>query len=1040
MQRTPFRSRVFSAAFTTVFILLSYSLSFSQDVITVKGRVVTEPNQPLQGVTITGADNIATITDNQGRFTIRAARGSVLVFSYVNYSEKTWQVNSETVEIYLESKAGNLEDVVVIGYGTQAKRTVASATSKVRAEEFQTAVINTVDQALQGRATGVQVVETSGEPGAAAVVRIRGNNSLSGSNEPLYVIDGFPMPPYSEASVSQYGAYQQNGLYGINPNDIDNMEVLKDAAATAIYGSRGANGVILITTKSGKRGDGKMELVNRTSTGRIAKPVSMMNSRQYAEIMNEAYQLRGLTPPFDNIGGIQTNTDWLDAITRNSFRQDISLNLSGGSAKTSYYISGNYLKEEGVLIGSGNQRGMIRANLNSDVNNWYTVKTQLSLVRQQANRAISTSRGWPNESGSFFDALRAAPTLEKDYLGTNTIGVPGFSGAWFANPYNELMSKTDLQKSDFNVVNIENIFKISDALRFHVTLGANQNLSRRQFFKPSSTAGGRNQDGVGNNNMSNTYSYNVNAFLQYTRQLGEDHRLSATGGVEYNKQILESVQTQSSGFGIPQFGINNIGSAQVQSIGSFREDRVIQSAFGRVNYSWKDRYMINASLRMDGASPFADNRKYAVFPAVAVGWNLSEEAFMSDVRWLTNSKLRFSYGETGSQAIAPYSSLSAYGNDFYQTGAGSTINTVLFPIRLSNANLGWERTKQVNAGIDFSILNNRLTINVDYYSKTTNDLLQPRTLPTQSGYNVIIDNYGAIRNRGFELGLQASIVENKNFRYNTRLNISRNITTLIHLGDKTTPDYVNIDGNLLAGTSGILEPGKEIGRFYGYKVIGLIQPDDMPGGTPDYPYPGALSQQVVGGWKYEDMNKDNVVNNQDRQVIGKSTPDFIFGWNNDLTWKRWGLSLFFTGSVGNDILNVTQFYLNNGLPVFVDIGFNQTSDWYKNRWTTSNQHDDIRYPGTQNTSPAVSDAVSTMVEDGSFARLKMATLSYSLPDIKFVKNPRLFVTGTNLLTITKYTGFDPEVSAYGQDLLRQGIDFGSYPTQRNFTIGISCNF
>lgn len=1015
----------------------------------IKGLVVDENGTGLPGVSVVVKNTkIQTVTTPEGTFEMKVpAERAVLVFSYVGFTTKEVPVRRQlTYNVQLNPEAKALKEVVVVGYGAQSKRDLASSTTRVTGTEYKSAVVNTVDQALQGRTTGVQVVETSGEPGAAAVVRIRGNNSLSGNNEPLYVIDGFPMPPYREAGANFAGAYSQNGLYGINPNDIESMEVLKDASATAIYGSRGANGVILITTKAGKRGTGRVELVNKTSFGTISNPIKMMNSHQYAEIINESFRLTDREEPFENPNSVPVNTNWVEEITQPSFRQDVTLSVSGGSAKSSYYISGNYLFDKGTIINSDNSRGSIRANLNNEVNDWYTLKGQLAYTRQKSNRAVTASRAWPF-SGGLMDGLRAAPTLERDYLGFNSLGIPGYQGYYFANPYNELMAKSDVTQNDYSIINLENYFKLAPGLQFVVTLGSNQNLTRRSVFLPPSTAEGNQSRGRGSNNTSNTYSYNVNAFLQYENTIKKNHYINATAGVEYNDQVVEFVNTNSSGFDIPYFGTDNIGSAQSQAIGSFKEKRILQSAFGRINYSFKGRYVLNTSLRMDGASAFAENNKYGLFPSVALAWNLDQEEFMKNVKFVSNTKFRASYGETGSQAISPYSSLMQFSSGFYQLGDGEgVINTGIFPTTLANPNLTWERTRQFNAGIDFNTAKDRIVISADYYNKVTSDLLQQRILPTQSGVNSILDNYGTMRNRGVEVSLLANIVQRKNVTLSSRINFSKNVTTLVDLGDRTQPDYVSINGNLLGGVSGILQPGQEVGRFFGYKVAGLTQVSDFDAnGNPLFTTfegprpPGSTATPVYGSWIYANTNGDDIIDDKDRVVLGKSNPDFTFGWNTDFTWKNFSMNALFTGSVGNDVLNLTSFYVNNGVVDYGGVGFNQSEEWYNRRYTESNQHNDPKYPGIQR-GIASGDINSTMVEDGSFVRLKMLALSYTFPKLGPLQNPKLFVTGTNLWTLTKYTGYDPEVSSYAQSLLQQGIDYGAYPMQRSYTIGFSCNF
>lgn len=1023
-------------------MLLCIIKAYAQQTVKVTGTVTDAGNgKPLPGVSVkvkNGTDGVA--TDANGNFALTVKDKATLVFSFVGYTPAEKMVSGDKLNVQLEATQGSLGEVVVVGYGTSSKTNLASSTSTVSAKDFKDAVVNTLDQALQGRASGVEVTSVSGEPGADAVIRIRGNNSLNGDNQPLYVIDGFPMPPYVEAGGGQYGSSTQNGLYGLNPNDIESIEVLKDAAATAIYGSRGANGVILIKTKSGKGSDTKLQFVNKTTFGKASNPYQMMTSPEFANVVNQGFALQGQPEPFtaSDISGLSQGTNWFDAITRTSLMEDATLNASGSNGKTSYYVSGDYLNDKGTVQGSGNVRGTVRANINSDVNKWYTLKAQFSLVRQKTQRAMSDGLGFPATDGPILDALRASPIVNTSYTGFDGEGIPGYvDGNYFSNPLEDLLDKTDNTFSDNTVVNFENDFKIMKDLQFVVTLGSNQSLSRRQQFFPNTTAEGYSTNGQGVNNMANTYSYNVNAYLNYNKMFGNDHELNLTGGVEYNKTTDELLYTSSSGYAIQGYGINNIGSASIQSIGSYKDDRTIQSAFFRANYSFKEKYVLNASVRVDGASPFAENKKYGTFPAVGLAWNMNKENFMKDIDWVSNTKFRVSYGETGSQAISPYSSLAQYGNNFYETGG--SVSTVLFANNLGNANLSWERTKQLDAGLDFSTFHNFLNISVDYYNKLTEGLLQSRALPSQSGFGSIVDNYGTMRNQGIEVTFGANVVKGSGFNYNTKIEVSHNKNVLVNLGSFTAPQYVGIGGNLLSGVSGILQPGKEVGLFYGEKVIGLVQSGDIVNGTPKYPYPGAASDQIPGEWKYEDADHNGVIDANDRVVLGNSNPLFTYGWSNDISYKNIGISLFFTGSQGNDILNLTRFYLSDGLSDYSQIFFNQTQDWYDHRWTASNPTNDPRYPGVAKT-VALSDINSSMIENGSYFRLKTATIYYNIPNNKVLKNARVFVTGTNVFTITKYTGFDPEVSSFGQSLLQQGIDFGAYPSVRTYTIGFSTNF
>lgn len=1017
---------------------------YAQQTIDVTGTLTdAETGKTIPGVTVKAKNGSATaVTNRDGKYSIVVPKNSILLFSFIGYTSVQKSANKAVIDVQLQVNQNSLNEVVVLGYGSSSKTKLASSTSTVTAKEYKNAVVTTIDQALQGRTSGVQVTETSGEPGADAVIRIRGNNSLSGDNQPLYVVDGFLLPTYVEASTVTYGSLPSNGLAGINPNDIESITVLKDASATAIYGSRGANGVIMIKTKSGKANQQRIEFVDKTSFGKVSNPYPMANSKQFADIVNLGFQnVLNVPAPFtqSDIDALNNTTDWFKAVTRNSLREEATLNVSGGGNKTTYYVSGTYLSDKGVVLGSENNRASIRANINSDVNDWYTFRGQLSLSRQNNARAMSDGKSFPSGDGPILDALRASPIAPLNYFGYNGEGIPGFTNAYlFPNPLTELLQKTDNTLNDFDIVNFENIFKFTKELQLHVNLGSNQTLSRRQVFFPPTTSQGFAQNGFGSYNIANTYSYNVNAYLNYIKDFNGGHSVNITGGVEYNKQQLDILNTSTSGFDIPSFGVYNIGSASTQQVGSGRQDRIIQSAFLRANYSYKDRYVLNASVRVDGASPFADNKKYGTFPAVGVAWNIFQEDFMKDVKFINNAKIRASYGETGSQAIPPYGSLSQYGNAFYQTGNGQ-LNTVLYPVALSNPNLSWERTQQLDIGTDFNIIGNSLGISFDYYDKKTIGLLQQRQLPSQTGFSSIIDNYGTMRNRGIELSINANIAKGKDFSYDTKITFSRNKNILLNLGDFTAPQYVGIGGALLGGVSGILQPGKEVGLLYGEKVIGLVQQSDIVNGVPQYPYPGLAANQIPGQWKYEDKNHDGVIDFNDAQVLGKTNPDFTYGWNNDIHYKRFGVSLFFTGSQGNDIVNLTRLYLSSGIPDFAAVFFNQTADWYKNRWTPSNPTNNIRYPGAQKSIP-FTDINNSYVENGSYFRLKTATVYFDLPDNKVFKNSRIFVTGTNVFTITKYTGADPEVDSFGQSLLQQGIDFGSYPSIRTYTVGVSANF
>ncbi len=1034
---------------------------FSQETITVKGKISSSVDgSALEGVTIVSrSTGKKTLSLRDGSFTINAPKGSVLLFNYVGFMEFQLTINKGTAEIIMEPKEKALDEVVVVGYGTQSRRDLTGAVSKVGAKEFKSAVLTTVDQALQGRATGVVVTQASGEPGANAVVRIRGVNSFSSNNQPLYVVDGFAMPPYTEAAApNTSGPSISNGLYGLNPADIESIDVLKDASATAIYGSRGANGVILITTKKGRTGDSQIEFVNKTSFTSMSHPYKMLNGYDFAAAKNESYTSIGQPAPLniDSIKNVGESTDWLDAISRPSVREEASLNFRGGAGKTNYFVSGSYVTEHGVIKGSDNTRGSVRVNLNTTVKPWYDIRTQVSATMTKLTRATTETGGWPYSGGPIFDALRASPLHQNNSsaLGETPDVVGGVSlGQYpFVSPVQELLDKTDNTYNNQLLANIENVFYLNSKrnLELHAIAGATLQNSAREINFPAWLGSGRTYNGLAMQTQANTQSFNSSVYINHKAAINE-HEFASTGGVEYTDVVLKTYSEVGKGISFSSIALNNLGSSLNQSITSYKEESVISSAFIRENYSFKKRYFLSGSVRADGASKFAENKKWGIFPAAAAAWNISEEKFMSRIKKLDYAKLRVSYGLTGNQSLPAYRSLRAYTPSFYELGntpGGANPSVTLVVTQPNNPDLKWETTAQFNIGLDASLFDGLVELTFDYYNKKTTDLLQLLPIPSQSGYASIWANTGSIRNKGFEVNLGLTPVRGKNFTWNTRFTYSKNKTTLLDLGKfDPTSQGVTRGGstNLLGGGTTILIPGEELGLFYGYNVIGLYQQSDFTGGVlnANVPAPQNSNDNTVGRYKYEDINKDGKITELDRTVLGHSQPKFTLGWNNDLKWKNWGLNLFVYSSIGNDILNMAGAYLRTGVLNLSGLSFNQTKDWYDNRWTTTNPTNDPKYPAIQPRPNggllAFNDANSTMVEDGSFVRLKSVTLSYAFPTTgkKFIRGLSVFLTGTNLLTITKYSGFDPEVSSYGADIKLTGIDYGAYPNYKSYTIGLT---
>lgn len=1031
---------------------------------TVFGKVSDEKGNPLIGVTVSIRNSrINTVTDTSGNYKLdipAAIINPVLIVSYVGYERRELRIgNNSRLNIQMKVLGDLMAETVVIGYGgRQNKLEQTGSISKINNSDFKTASINTVDQALQGRVPGVNVVQQTGEPGSAINVNIRGTTSISGDNQPLYVIDGFPVAQYADAPIANAtGSNSGNGLFGLNPDDIENIEILKDASASAIYGSRAANGVVLITTKQGKAGVTKLELNNKSGVSIISNHISMMNSSEYVSIKNEQALMANESAPF-NVDDFKNrpSTDWLDAITRTGFRQEVGLNIQGGSLNTNYFISGSYLNEKGLVLNSGNKRGSIRLNLNTNVKKWYDIRVQLAATRQNTAIGITQSRAWPSGGGPILNALRAAPVFRNEpdiESQTDIIDGVALAGATnpFINPVIQLTEKTDNRFSDMLMANFDNIFNLNKtkSLKLHVVVGSTLNNIQRSFLLPPLI--NPNNGGTALKSNAKVQSYNTAGYFTHNKRIGL-LTMDNTLGTEFTREMSESTIAYSASLDFPDIALDNLGSGNTQTVGSNKSESLLASAFYRGNFNWNNRYIFYTSLRLDGSSRFADNKKSGFFPSFGIAWNISEEDFFKDNLSLVNlAKFRASYGSVGNDRSLPsYRSRRAYSTVFYENGlSGGAIPSVVLAInRPDNPNLIWESTNQFNIATELAFGQNRFGLTLEYYNKITKNLLQNSPVPSQSGYSSIWSNTGTIRNRGLELTLDYKVIRKRNLTWTSSLNLSTNKTILIDLGtfDPYSQGLSTLGGNLLGGNANVLIPGEELGLFYGYMVDGLYQLSDFnPDGSAKDGVPVIRSSQPntsPGRLKFANTNKsqDNLVTEEDREIIGHAQPDLVLGFSNNINIKRFNINFLITGVWGNDILNVTSGYIRSGNLAFAGVSFNQTEEWYKKRWTLDNMHNDSRYPTFQTVAGIpTTDINSTLIEDGSYVRLKNVTIAYNFNIKKngFINSLKAFFTGTDLLTISKYTGFDPEVSTYGSNPLQTGIDYGAYPRYRNYTLGIT---
>lgn len=1017
--------RVLNKLWVPIFLFFCFS-AFSQTGKTVMGTVTSADGQPLPGASIVqkGTNN-GVQSDFDGNYQIQLASGSgVLVFSYVGFTTKEETVgNRNSIDVVLEEDAQNLDEVVVIGYGSQKKSDITGSVASVGSEDLEKAVFNSVDQVLQGRSSGVLVTSASGEPGAPASIRIRGNNSISGDNSPLYVVDGIPI----------------SGTPNFNPQEIENLEVLKDASATAIYGSRGANGVILITTKRGETGETSFDFYTNISYSTIDTPYEVLSGQDYAEYRNEANAALGNALPFPNPEQYEgQGFDWFDEIVRTGLRQEYGLNISGGSENTRFFVSGNLLDDKGVIKGSKFKRGSVRVNLDMDaLNDKLNLKFSLNGTHTQNFRSVTDNRAFPSGGGPIFNALFSEPIVP-------SLDFSGFTGEnqQFINPYLEVTEQDDRDFITNLLGNVEATFKITDNLSYTFNGGLNYRLRTRDIFTPSNVGSGILPNAVGSSSNSRAYDYIVSNYLTFADEFGENHEFSATLGAEYSEFNNYGASLSVNDFDIQLLGFDNFGVATgIPVVGSNRSQSILQSGFTRFNYSFKNKYLLTATVRADGSSRFAENEKWGYFPSAAVGWRISEEDFLKESNTISNLKLRGSWGETGSQAIAPYQSLSRYGTTTYSIGNAPTL--AFTPQSVANPNLKWETTEQKNLGLDLGLFRNRLNFTFDYFVKTTKDLLQSVQIPSQSGFGGALVNFGSIENKGIELNLDALVVNAKDFQWNSSLNYTSYKTEVLELGGAEEifgPGFsINVFGN-----GHIYRPGEEFGQFFGLNAIGLIQESDFDtGGNPTFPV--FRNDTQLGHWKFEDVNGDGVITNDDRKVIGNPNPDFLFGWNNDFTYKNLTLNVFIQGSIGNDLYNPLRTTLSSGF--FNNEAYkNQTVEWYENRWTPQNPTNDIRFPSINSVAPAVANY---MVEDGSYIRFRNISLRYNvpLPDRIGLTSLQVFATGTNLITITDYSGFDPEVSSLDADTIRPnnsglapGVDLGAYPRPKTITFGVNLSF
>ena len=1025
---------------------------------TISGQVTdVATNEPLPGVNILAkGTTTGTVSDVDGNYRLTVADAvTTLVFSSIGYTTEEIEINGRTViNLALAPDIQSLSEVVVVGYGTTKRSDLTGSVASVKEQELKQVAVTSLDQGLQGRVAGVQVTQSSAAPGGGVSVRIRGVNSINGTNEPLYVVDGIPIVS-SDGAVSPTsggvpgqggGGIASNALASINPGDIESVEVLKDASAAAIYGARGANGVVIITTKQGKAGRTTVDFENYYGVQEVANMYDVLDARSFSIWANEYAASQDQDSYFneqqlDSLG--RNGTDWQDQIYRIAPMQNHQLTITSGNEKTTFSLGANYFRQEGIVKNSGFDRASLRFNLNHLVSDKFKVGNTLMISRLGNDRVLTD--GIRSVTTLAQDAPPIVPVYNTDgsYTEIDRYGLTLNEQLSLAqvlpNPVGRINETTDRETTNRILSNLYADYELLEGLNVKVTVGANIANRGRDTYYGQRSFEGENLGGLALTGTSERMILLNENTLSFNRAFSK-HQISAVTGFSTQYEVLQGQQISNSGFGIddPDLNLKDIGAGTQlggPSVNSYKRDESLASFILRASYTYDDRFLFTFTGRADGSSKFSENNKWGLFPSGAVGWRIINESFMENVSWVSNLKVRASYGQTGFQEIPPYLSLARYGSQNYSFGDVQVVGYQ--PISPASTDLTWQTTDQLDIGLDAGFFRNHLTLTADYYIKNTNNLLLFVRPPANTGYSTPLAlNVGEVRNEGWELSLGANL-GSENLRWSSNFNISANTNVVESLGpqEEIFGGSINADrkddGNLT-------RVGEPIGVFYGYRTDGIFSSDaevaqhtSTVEGTEVIIQPDAQA----GDRRFVDTNGDGGISGDDREKIGDPYADFIYGWSNTINYGNFDLSLFFQGTVGNDILNVSKETLSEN-----DAETNILVERFNNRWTPSNPNAIWPRAGAFNPIAGGSGGFGEyIVEDGSYLRLRDITLGYNLPaeTISGLRTVRVYVSAQNLVTLTQYSGVNPEASSQGQNATNFGVDVGGYPIARIFRVGIN---
>ena len=993
--------------YLTMVVLLLMSISVFAQQHSVKGTVVDQNGQPIIGMTVMEqSTQNGTTTDIDGNYQITVSSGgAVLEFTALGYKTVVEQVaNRSVIDVESAEEAMVLDAVVAIGYGSVRKKDLTTAVSTVSTEDVKLRPVTEASGFIQGKVAGVTVQQTSGQPGSGMTIRVRGASSIASSNDPLYVVDGVPVGTGSYAI-----AY-------LSPQDIESMQILKDASSAAIYGSRAANGVVLITTKQGKKSKGpQVNFSAYVGLQDVRRSYEVLNTAEYLDLMDELGS-SAFSYPGDARAELKDQTDWFEETYQTGVTQNYQISVSNANDKMRYYVGAGYSDEQGVLSSAFNKRINVKANAESDLYDWLTVGTNLAYSHYKNNGIIS---GTGSNRAGVVMAVINTPTYAPVY-DENGVFYTKFYGANLTTPLeNVARTKDNYTQTDRMLLTGYAQINFTKNFNFKSTVSMDRRwVHSYSFLDPQTTSYGREQNGTASSERSDDMRMVYDNIFTYNDTWGGKHNFEAMAGTSATTSRWENLWAERSNFSDENweaiFGLNggNKGGLRGQSQGF--SEWAIMSYLGRVSYNYDSKYYLTVNFRADGSSKLAPGNRWGYFPSASAAWRISGEEFMSDVTWINDLKLRVGWGQQGNQSgLGDYAWVQRYGMNYYdwtEEDYAFATPTVGGQSNIGNKELSWETTTQTNVGIDWSMFNSRLVVTIDGYYKYTKDLLM--NVPLPSPYPNIYRNEGEMSNWGLELAISSVNFEKKDFTWTTDFNISMNRNRLESLDLKTVYYYTQTS-EMFSDYCIRMTPGQPLSMFWGYKALG-VDPE-------------------TGMIMYEDYNNDGKINNSDKQYIGNANPLFTGGMTNTLSWKGLSLSVLMTASVGNDIYNASKIDMMSMLT-----GANQIKDVVR-RWRVPGMITDVPKAGEVDNLRTS----SRWIEDGSYLKIKNITLAYDIkhPALKRANIARIqpYITLDNMITFTKYSGYDPEMSQY-TSATSMGVDWGTYPCVRSVVFGVNIDF